>query len=424
MKHTLAIIMCLLMLACAVWAQDSQDNQPVQNTQNSEDTVTIKKSDLDALKERLDKLEQDLQEIKNGQAPAQSSEPASAASTEETSESSSGGKSLALPDFSLVGQAKGLATNDTRNENRNQIRLSEVELGIQGYVYPNLKADAFLSASPQEDEPFQVEETYLTYLGALKGLNISVGKKYVPFGRTNLLHSHSWPYVNQPLAIRNLVAEENLTGEGMQASYLLPTPGNLFAQLDLGTWTSSEAGESKSIPDDIERGPGAGFNGNFNTGRLWTGYPVSENSELELGGSYAEGDATDLAIPVNDRVRLTGADLTYRHYTGVDSRLLLRAENFWRRELDQKNTATGYYVFGNYRWNRYGSLGLLYDWSEFPQAPNLHETALSLIYTHQFSEQYYIRLQATRGAKPDCDPCNEYWIQWVWGIGPHTHNLE
>jgi hypothetical protein len=81
-------------------------------------------------------------------------------------------------------------------------------------------------------------------------------------------------------------------------------------------------------------------------------------------------------------------------------------------------------VLGQYRRSKYSSLGLLYDWSEFPQVAARHESALSLIVTRQFSEQYYIRFMATRGSRPD-DACySEAWLQWVWGVGPHTHNLE
>ncbi|MEI6501844.1 MAG: hypothetical protein WCP21_12555, partial [Armatimonadota bacterium] len=87
-------------------------------------------------------------------------------------------------------------------------------------------------------------------------------------------------------------------------------------------------------------------------------------------------------------------------------------------------TATGYYLFGNLRRDKYSSWGALYDWSEFPQAPNLHESATSLIYTKQFSEQYYIRLQGTHGSRPGDGSYDEAWLQWVWGVGPHTHNLE
>lgn len=427
MKHTLAVFVCILVLACAAW---SQDNQPAPN-----DTVTVSKQEFDALKARVADLEQKLDQVPGTQAHMQPAEapvivPESTAPAESDTTASAGGKHLALPDISLVVQAEGLATNDRNDPAKQKLQLTEAELGIQGYVYPNVKADAFITGSPSENSPFQVEEAYLTYQGVLRGLNVNIGEKHVPFGRTNLLHNHSWLYTRQPLAIQNLVASESLSGQGANFSYLLPTKSNLFAQLDLGVWANGDEGEATDVADFGNTppvGPGARLTDRFETARLWTSYPVSANGELELGGSWAGGKSNeDMLTLQTDHVQLEGVDLTYRHFGEGASRLLLRGENFWRRgttDSDNKLT-TGYYLFGNYRWDKYGSVGLLYDWSEFPQAAELHESALSLILTKQFSEQYYLRMQAIHGSRPDDPHFNELWLQWCWGVGPHTHNLE
>jgi hypothetical protein len=430
-------LMLMLLLCATIGLECSVAGAHDEAIASGEATVTVPKSEWEALKARLDAVEKELQGLKARQAPVQPAEtpapeagaetaaPAAfAASTPETQAPTSG-RYLALPDISLIVQAKGKASSDPRDEGRNRIRLSEAELGIQGYVYPNVKADAFITMSPEEGESAQVEEAYLTYLGLRKRLNFYVGEKHVPFGRTNLLHNHSWLYVRPPLVLRNLVAEESLSGEGVAASYLLPTKGNLFAQLDLGTWTGQGPGEATE-PPDILVGPGAGFSDRFNTARLWLGQPVGENNELELGTSYARGPAEGFAVPGSGHAELSGLDLTYRHYGEGTSRLLLRGEGVQRHEATDfaGSTAKGYYLFGNYRPDKYRSVGLLYDWSEFPQASDLHESALSLILTKQFSEQYYLRLQTVHGKRPGSSSYDELWLQWVWGMGPHTHNLE
>jgi hypothetical protein len=123
---------------------------------------------------------------------------------------------------------------------------------------------------------------------------------------------------------------------------------------------------------------------------------------------------------------LTGIDLSYRLFGEGDRRLLFRGEAVKRREkaASISSSAHGYYLFSNYRTSKYSSFGALYDWSEFPQDPTLHESAFSLIWTRQFSEQYYIRLQGTHGNRPGVDSYDELWVQWVWGVGPHSHVLE
>jgi len=412
------MLMCML-LACSALGQGAQPQQPSES-----ETVTVSKTDLESLKARLDRMEQEIAGLK-AQLAGQSAEDTESAGAE-PAPATGGGRHLALPDISLIVQATGKLSNDKNDPARQKLELSEAELGVQGYVYPNVKADAFITGSPAEGESFQVEEAYLTYQGLSKGLNLNVGEKHVSFGRTNLLHRHSWPYTRQPLAITNFVAPESLAGQGFNFSYLLPTNSPLFVQFDAGIWSNGTEGEQADLPE-IMAGPGANLTDRFQTARLWSGYSVSDSKEIELGASWAGGksneDPDTLAV---DRVRIKGVDLSYRQFGEGSKRLLLRGEHFWRNGTTDSDNATakGYYLFGNYRWDKYGSLGLLYDWSEFPQAPDLHESAASLIFTKQFSEQYYLRLQAIHGSRPDDDSFNELWLQWVWGVGPHTHELE
>ncbi|MHB1456016.1 MAG: hypothetical protein ACYC0V_03780 [Armatimonadota bacterium] len=439
MRRMVFILLCLLAIASLLFAQDT-------NAQSEEpDTITISRSEFEELRSKVFMLEDELNKMKSGESATQQSQTTddiaanelialdtSAASESTSTQQSAGGKPLSLPDISLVVQAKGYLSSDKRDEKRNHLRISEAELAIQGYVYPNVKADAYFSTSPEEGVAMQVEEAYLTYLGAARGLNAYVGAKHVPFGRTNLMHPHSLLYARQPLALRNLVAEESLIGEGLQASYLLPTHSSLFAQVDLGAWIKSghndhnEDEENESVFPEIISGDGAGFTDRFNTARLWLGCPVEADGEIEVGASYANGSSHGFTLGVPSDATLTGYDISYRRFWEGNRRLLLRGESIKRKEKAgfAQSKANGYYLFGNYRPNKYANIGLLYDWSSFPQSTDLHESALSLILTKQMSERYYIRLQATHGSRPGNDSYNELLLQWVWGIGPHTHNFE
>ncbi len=435
MRKIILAGLCLFIYTGTVWAQDAETIQPAQ------ETITVPRAEFEELKATVLKIQQELQELKDKQAqpPAMGTAVVTGGATSPAADSGTstlfGGRYLALPDISFIAQAIGKVSSDRDDDSRDTIRLSEAELAIQGYVYPTVRADTFITMSPEEDEPAQIEEAFITGMGLLKGLNLYLGKKHVTFGRTNSLHRHSWLYPRQPLVLGNMVAEESLAGEGAEASYVIPTGSDLFAQINLGAWTGEGPGESSDLPD-VVKGPGASFSDRFGTARLWTAYPVTENSELELGGSYAYGDADGLTIfeeteegeiePVNGHAQLIGADITYRYFGEGARRLLLRAESIWRREYARQgsSTAKGYYLFGNYRWNQYNSVGILHDWSEFPQSPDLHESALSLILTRNFTEQFYVRLQGTHGSRPNDRSYDEAMLQFVWGIGPHTHNLE
>ena len=319
---------------------------------------------------------------------------------------------LSLPDISFILQAKGLLSSDKRDEGRTRLNLSEGELGIQGYVYPGVKADAFIVGAPAENQPFGLEEGYLTFLGVRKGLNINVGRKFAPFGRTGELHNHSWLYPRQLLPIRNLVSSEALVGDGVNFNYLFPTKGSLFVRGSLGFFSGEGTSTRFNLSDrsdpffgGIPQGTTSGFTRRFINARLWAGHPIGENGELEVGVSRAHGtseitDESDNNLSGN--VTLTGADVSYRRFMTGGKRLLLRSEYFLYQPKGGLPThrASGYYALANLRLDPYRDVGLLYEKSGFPQAPGRSENALSLILTKQLTEQFYIRLMGTHGDLP------------------------
>ncbi|MBI3945061.1 MAG: hypothetical protein HY321_04020 [Armatimonadetes bacterium] len=347
-----------------------------------------------------------------------------------------GGRFLQLPDISFIGSAIGKLSSDSRDEDRDRVLLDEAEVGIQSYVYPNIRADAFLVASGHEGFKLELEEGYLTHEQLPLRFSGRLGKFFVPFGRTNQLHPHSWPYARRPLAWRNLVAAEALTGNGVAFSWLAPTRGPIFLRLDAGAYT--QAGHSHGDEEeeqghgDILAGPGASFADKFYTARAWSGLGLGRAGELEAGGSRAGGPASPVVLSETPEVlgsrklRVTGVDLSYRRYGSEARRLLLRAEHLWHRYDSDlgRETTRGYYAFANYRWDKYNDFGLLYDWSGIPEAGGHHESAGSVIYTRQLNERTYARLQWTHGNRPGARGYDEGWLQIVWGLGPHTHQLE
>jgi hypothetical protein len=342
---------------------------------------------------------------------------------------------LLLPDISLVLQGKGLLSSDKRDDERNKAQLSEAELSIQGYVYPGVKADAFIVGAPGEDEPFGLEEGFLTFQNLGKGLSLNAGKKFVPFGRTGEQHNHSWQYPRQLLPIRNLVAEEALIGQGVNLHYVLPTKGKLFARASLGIFNGEGTETQVNVTDPtdpffggVPSGSGAGFYDRFYNARLWLGHPFGKNGELDGGFSYAQGLSAiddDTGATSQGRVKLYGADLTYRRYMNNNKRLLLRGEYFKYKPSGGVLTvnSNGYYGLANYRFTRFDDIGLLYEKSDFPQAPGQRENAASLIYTKQLTEQFYLRAMGTHGRRGG-QSYNELRLQFTAGLGPHTHNLE
>ncbi len=399
-----------------------------------------------------EQLLRDVDELKRAKAaaampPAVPSPPQPVA---ETSEPSSGGAPTApgtrnyllLPDISYVANARALASTDKRVTDRNTLDV-DGEIAVQGYVYPGVKYDTFITANPGQGQAFNIEEGYLTFLGAAKGLDINIGRKFAAFGRTGEQHTHSWLTSDQVLPRQDLVAPENLGGNGIQFNYLLPTPKSFFARASVGAFSHGDGPNARvnnfNTSDPFEgsevQHPGAGYT-NFYTGRLWLGKAVTPDTELEAGLSAARGRTSAVDIvndgagnPVdltkNGSVQLTGVDMQIRKFAGANKRYLLRSEYFNYRPIDlPTSSASGYYVLANYRPTKFQDFGLLLERSGIPTAPGLHESAASLIFTHQFTEQYYARLTATHADRPGDSNANELRLQFVAGLGPHTHPLE
>ena len=139
---------------------------------------------------------------------------------------------MLLPDISAIGSA-ALAWNhldvaqlSPRGDpfappDKVQPIFQELEVGLQAVVDPYVRADVFLTFSP---DGAGVEEAYLTTLSLPAGLQIRAGQLYAPFGRINQQHGHVWDFVDRPLALARLLAVDGLRGPGLDVSWLAPTP--------------------------------------------------------------------------------------------------------------------------------------------------------------------------------------------------------
>lgn len=340
-----------------------------------------------------------------------------------------GGKQLLLPDISVIGTFIGHTGNDKRDGDRDRLKLDSLELALQSYIYPGMKAEAFVVS---DDSGTHVEEGYVTVQNlGVKGIPLTavVGRRKVPFGRVNQLHNHSWLYIVQPKVLSNMVASESLVGDGAYLSYLFPT--KTFLQLDAGFWTAADQPvfDTQDPSVSVVTSPGSGIADKFHTLRVWTANEIFGGT-LELGGSYAHGDGGSYTNidgnMISPTVTLSGADLTYRREGLNAQRFLLRSEFVQHHQSGNgySKTVNGYYVFADQRLDTEREIGIRYDWSGFPYAPQYHESAVSLIGTKRLTEQTYLRLQLISGKRPGKDNYQEAWFQWVWGFGPHTHNLE
>jgi hypothetical protein len=186
--------------------------------------------------------------------------------------------------------------------------FQELELGLQGVIDPYVRANVYISFSPGGAS---VEEAYLTTLSLPAGLQVKAGLFYAPFGRLNLLHPHTWDFVDAPLARGRLLATETLGGPGLDLLWLTPLPW--FAELQLAAQTTD---------------PYGGGEGRLTgTAKLQQFYSLAEPLTLGVGLSAARRDEGTGAYRDLGNLDLL---LKYRPLSGR-AYLLLQGELYTRR---------------------------------------------------------------------------------------------
>ena len=326
-----------------------------------------------------------------------------------------------LPDISAVGNVIANYGTDRSDPDRNKVFLEEVELAIQGYLYPDIWANFIISLHRESDGEYEagIEEGYIEFMSTpIPGLSVLAGRKLVGFGKVNPVHAHHWNYVDRPAVLESYLGDHGLAGQGVNVSYLLPLP--FFSQADFGVWYVDDHDHHHHHhhhDDDV-----LGLADRTYSARLWSSFPIAEDQELEIGASGVTGYGPDHEEH-EDKVWVGGLDLTYRLLGDRERRLLYQSELlFLHRQIPGETLDRwGFYKHLNYRFNRNWDAGLRFDWLETPFSERDTKYSISGIITRSLTETTKLRLQYKFDPK---DIEHTVYLQAVFGLGPHAHALE
>ena len=275
------------------------------------------------------------------------------------------------PDISLIGNFIGKAGGNSVQPTRS-LEMSEAEAGFQAIIDPYARGDVFISFGEQGVD---LEEAYATFT-SLRGIVPRVGKMRSSFGKANLMHSHTLPWVDRPLVINNLVGgEEGISDAGVSVSGIIPAPKGLFLEAT-GQVFRGDSGEDDS---PIFR---ASRNSDVSAVAHLRGYAdISEATNLDLGLSYARGHNE---LGSDFLTHLYGADATVRWKPlrrSIYHSFIVRTELIWsqRRELAELQRAFGFYTSADYQLARRWFVGGRYDWSERSRSAELADRGGSLL---------------------------------------------
>jgi hypothetical protein len=406
--------------------------------QTADDRVSQLEKRLDALTQEVAQIRQEIDKLKG--APASASAPAPAAGTEDLTKvdvtpaaqatpQPSAPTSLAdvqtvnnvfnpaaskvfNPDTSVIGNFIGKAgqRNDFEfgpNDLRSPFKLDEAEVAFQAFVDPYMKGNFFLSVSP---EGIEVEEGYAQFVTLPWDLTAKAGKFKAMFGKANTWHAHVRPWTDQPLVIHNFFTDEQFHGDGISVSKAFP---NSFAFVEATGEVYSgdvEGMFERQNPSDVA----------WNT-HLKAFKDISENSNVEVGTSWARGTIAD------GHSGFGGFDVTYRWkplQQGTYRGLIARLEGIANKRDDFDRTLRGFYASLDYQLAQRWFTGVRVDAAdETPSlaqvAPGTRDRGLSATLTFWPSEFSQIRGQLRRTRYGDVKTANELLLQLQFAIGAH-----
>ena len=443
-RFAAALAGCIL-LGAPVPAAHAQD--PAQLDELRDELARVR----DEYERRIAELEAKLERVEQRQDVADAAPPPPAPAP-------AAGKRSFNPDISVIGDFLVAATGEPGVERDLDLGLSEIELGFQGVIDPYLRFDVFTAfhehahSDPlglpegfdghaheeedgHEDEgglSFELEEAVLSTLALPGGLQVKAGRFRQPVGRHNTMHTPEDPWADQPTVNRAFFGDDQLIDDGLQLSWLLPTP--FYWEL-AGTITR---GPSES--PTFTRSEGDDF---LHVLRSRWFFDFSDAVSAQLGASWATGPADEHG---HESSEVAGIDFTLKWTPSVHRGLEWQSEVFWRdrpivhdddhesesmlsvEAEDEEHFATlsdwGFYTWLDLRLSKRWQLGLRLDHLDYDDeffAPGVDDRwDASLVGTFRPSEYQALRVQAKRtwDDLADDDYTTVY-LNWVWSLGAH-----
>lgn len=270
------------------------------------------------------------------------------------------------PAISVNALLLGRVADNVVDRAYNGVDLQEAEIQLTSIVDPDWKANLVLAIHPGHDHidddghghggyTGDVEVAYVDGVNLPRGLALRLGKDYLPFGKHAPLHTHQFPFVDAPAAVRTFLGDHTLAEVGARLGHSLPMPW--YSDLDV----YGVDGKSAIFAADSR---------NLAYGARWTNvFDLSAEATLEIGGSWLRGPlAADYLLTeeyaaeaLAGDLDIWGADLTFKWISASRSRgpaLTVAGEVILPRPEQGAQKPLGWYAYAQYRFARNWWFGL------------------------------------------------------------------
>ncbi|MBM3985088.1 MAG: hypothetical protein FJ296_05270 [Planctomycetes bacterium] len=335
---------------------------------------------------------------------------------------------------------------DTRlDEDTDNFSLRETEIDLRLPLSPFAEGVAIIALENEEGE-FEtvVEEGYASIdVGTLLDVDVDttarIGRFRPMFGRNNALHLHDWLQTNLPLAMRNLVGEEGLVGEGLALRQPLWGGEGQATNLDLAIVNGDLLAGHGSPLDEIAEDAGTEMasDGELLVARASHFTELGEGglSDIEFGVSRLGRLAPD-AVETESGAEIDTTywdfDVTWRSRQaehGVGS-WLVQAETV-RAQLDDDGAGlvgdereSGWWLTVQRQVSPNVYLGVLYSESDV-LASDAEQDSVQPYVSWYADEFFRVRAgiehltQDGNGSEEDFADANRLLLQFTWNFGAH-----
>jgi hypothetical protein len=340
-------------------------------------------------------------------------------------------QTLSNPDLSAVGDMRATyrpsETADGVGTNEFSFEFEELELAINAYLNPYMRADVFLGIHGTGPE-IEIEEANFTVLRGLPAaLQFNAGQYLLDIGKINTQHPHQWGWLDRPLMHRTMLGDEGLRALGARVTTLVPV-GETALGLSASAFSGSafEAHEHEHAGEEEEEEAPPDIMGNA---RLSLFRQFSDVWSSELGASYLAGNY-DPVEPLSTQIgavdwKLRWRPNSYQAFVWVAE--AMTSEREVEEEIDSVTVnistvdAWGAFTSAELQFRKRWSVGGFFDWTQDATVQDAETTAvggffaflpveetarIGLVYRHETSDLSQFTHDSVT-------------LQFLWSLGPH-----
>ncbi|MHB8535854.1 MAG: hypothetical protein ACYDBW_10465 [Sulfuricaulis sp.] len=327
--------------------------------------------------------------------------------------------------------------------------LTESELGVYANIDPYFYGAMNYSIHP--DDIASVEEAFIRTIGLSNGLSVKAGRFFSDIGYLNSQHSHTWDFVDAPLAYQAFLGTQ-FNDDAVQVKWLAPTDTFLEFGAELGrgrpypgTYGNTNASGKNGVGAGTLFAHVGGDVGVSNSWRAGLSTLQTSPQNQEFSDTNIAGNPVTNSFSGNTHLWIT--DFVWKYAPNgnpIYTNFKLQAE-YLRRHQDGSltydstglaNTASyngqqsGWYLQGVYQFMPYWRVGLRterldrgsVDYSSNAAnmaTPDFNPSKNSAMVDYSPSEFSRIRVQFARDKSRQGVTDNQAFVQYQMSLGAH-----